>query len=172
VVLFFSVLRNFEFVKTALLPFFLYSALMMLTLARVTSDVPRYLSPFLPVLDVFAGMAIALALLKTPRLARIALVLTISLSLFGTAAWKLNARPPDGVSRGTEILKGLRDQHVSDESLLVPQTDLPMIHYYFPKTTLRGYAGESEMRSELASRRFGGVIYSGFPIRFDRMGAR
>jgi hypothetical protein len=26
-----------------------------------------------------------------------------------------------------------------DKTLLVPQADLPMIHYYFPATRLRGY---------------------------------
>ena len=170
--LYFSLLRTHKVERRAIFPFVMYSLLMMIVLIHVTADVPRYLLPYVPVLDIFAGLTLAVALQKAGARLRIASVAGICVLLFGTAAWKLNARPAAMASRGAAILVLLRDKGVSGESLLVPQTDLPMIHYYFPKTKLRGYADPAEMRADLATGSYAGVLYADLPVRFDKTGER
>jgi hypothetical protein len=47
------------------------------------------------------------------------------------------------------VLEHIRQAKLTDKNLLVPQSDLPMIHYYFPAARLRGYYTPQPMPGDL-----------------------
>jgi hypothetical protein len=46
-----------------------------------------------------------------------------------------------------------------DKTLLVPQADLPMIHYYFPATRLRGYYTAQPTPADLEGFASDAILY-------------
>jgi hypothetical protein len=52
----------------------------------------------------------------------------------------------------------LGERHPEGKKLLVPQDDLPMIHYYFPGANLWGYVDEQEKTAWLTRERFDVVL--------------
>lgn len=123
-------------------PVGIFAALMLLATLRVYTVTPRYSLTFLPVLDVLAGLALLtpLALLRRP--ASLAVV-TLAVTGLGGSAWvQVVCRSRNSNPRSTAVLTYIQQNALENKAVLVPQSDLPALHFYFPAMRLRGYAGE------------------------------
>jgi hypothetical protein len=125
-----------------------YAALMMLATARVLTSTPRYSLLFMPALDIFAALTLVPYLAQLTRRA-VYLGLLLFCACFGVAEYRLLARDHIPDPRPSAVLSFIRENRLEDKALLVPQEDLPMIHYYFPRTHLRGYYGAQPVPSDL-----------------------
>jgi hypothetical protein len=126
----------------------IYAVLMVLATARVLSTTARYSLLFMPALDVFAALTLVPYLATLPRRAIYA-ALGLFCGLFGIQEYRLFVRDRTPDSRPPAVLRYIRENRLQDKALLVPQEDLPMIHYYFPQTHLRGYYGALPAASDL-----------------------
>ena len=144
-------------------PILIYSAVMLLATARVLSETARYSLPFMPALDLFAGLTLApfLASLRRP------VSLGIAGLLVASAVFQVSTHPYHSVARPSAVLDSIRQAKLTDKTLLVPQDDLPMIHYYFPSTRLRGYYTDEPAPSDLKDFRADGILFPGYPIRLE-----
>ncbi|MBZ5610851.1 MAG: hypothetical protein LAP38_21520 [Acidobacteriia bacterium] len=157
-----AVILYFRFCDVAtrrlLFPIFFYAGLMLLVLLRVNTETPRYMLPFLAALQVGAGFTFATIFTKWRLALRSAPAAAIcGLLLWNTTA-QIRAHPILPAPRLASVLASLREQKLTGKKLLVPQDDLPMIHYYFPGTSLRGYVNEQERSAALAHERFDAVL--------------
>jgi hypothetical protein len=116
-------------------PMLIFSLLMLAATARVLSETSRYSLPFMPALDLFSAISIASLY---PALRRPA-VFGLAGLIFAAGVFEASQQPSKTSSRPASILQYIRQNHLTDKTLLVAQSDLPMIHYYFPATKLRGY---------------------------------
>jgi len=146
-----------------LFPFVIYSVLALLAVLRVNSDSPRYLLIFLPALLLTAGISIG-SFISRFRPALAAVWVTM---LCLATAWNTHRQfadhPAWGNRREREVLAFIRDHGLEDKELTVPQSDLPTIHYYFPRTRLHGYADTSEIAS---AGSMDAILYENYPVRF------
>jgi len=140
-------------------PFLIYSLLMLAATARVLSDSARYSLPFMPALDLFAGGILAqfLASLRRPAAFGIAGVLVVGLC--ATAAYEAFSHPVKPDPHPAAVLEHIRRANLTNKALLVPQGDLPMIHYYFPATRLRGYYTPQPVPSDLEGFAPDAILY-------------
>jgi hypothetical protein len=134
-------------------PILTYAALMLIATARVLTSAPRYSLLFMPALDIFAG----LILFASPR--RILLAAMALLSVLLGVDKSLRTRTQD--PRPPAILNYIRENRLEEKTLLVPQEDLPMIHYYFPRMHLHGYTDPNPPSSDSES------LYRGYPVRIQ-----
>jgi Dolichyl-phosphate-mannose-protein mannosyltransferase len=145
-------------------PFVWFALLMVLTLLRVNGEGPRYSTPYLFALDVVAGWMIASALSFYEFKARYAAVLGLIALLGAVSAWKLNSHHPGDNPRLRSILATIHSRGLENMSILAPQDDLPILHYYLPHAELHGYlADPSVKRFALISPNRGVVVYPGDP---------
>jgi hypothetical protein len=160
--------RRLEGHRRVLYPFFAYGALMLATTMRVTTGTPRYALLFQPAFDVLAGCILAAYFLRFRRLATAyALAGILALVLF-TEAWvNLKRHPVVPDSRLSSLLVYVREKHLENSRMLVPQDDVPTLHYYFPNTHLRGYTEQIPRLSRLQDGRADGLLYPGLPLRYE-----
>lgn len=130
-------------------PILIYSALMILATARVITSSPRYSLLYMPALDVFAAFTLVPFLQSMSRRA-IPIVLALLCAVIGVEEYRSGHYSPDLAARG--VLSYVREHGLDDQALLVPQQYLPMVHYYFPRTRLRGYYGTPPTAEEVAGR--------------------
>lgn len=118
-------------------PFVWFSALMMLVLAKVNTDVPRYSTPFMPALDVIAAWMIA-ARLATFRPALRTVSAGAVVGLIGISSWLAVRRP---VSKDEPRLRSAIGQvrTQGNSPVVVPQSVMPEFHYYSPTAQLRPF---------------------------------
>ncbi len=117
-------------------PILIYAVLILAATARVLSDSARYSLPFMPALDLFAAITLAPFLLRSAdRLPSPSPACSWRAAALETST----ASPPDRAAHPSAVLEYIRQANLTDKALLVPQNDVPMIHYYFPRTRLRGY---------------------------------
>jgi len=156
-----------------LYPFLVFAALMLAATLRVTTGAPRYSLPFEPALDVLAGCATAAFLARLPRPAAYAATGVLCIALF-SATWRnLHQRPEvPADSRLPALLAYVRENHLDRSRLLVPQDDLPTIHYYFPATHLKGYTGPAPELSAAVANGTDGILYPGVPVRYRPVTSR
>ena len=142
-------------------PLFLTFGLIMLGITfGVNGDLPRYLLPFLPALHIFVAIAIAAVLAAyTAKIRIIVVVLTCALRLTDTVR-VLSTRSQTADPRPAALLTEIRDFGLENRRLLVPQEDLPSLHYYFPKALLTGYLDPSVSPPEVDA-----ILCTGFPVR-------
>ena len=160
--------RRLEGNRRVLYPFLVYAALMLAATMRVTTATPRYALLFQPAFDVLAGCVLAAYLVRFTRPATAyAVAAVLGLVLF-TETWvNLKRHPVVPDSRLPSLLAYVRDNHLESSRMLVPQADVPMLHYYFPNSQLRGYV---DPIPELATARDGradGLLYPGLPLRYE-----
>lgn len=141
-----------------LLPVLLFAGLMLIALLRVTTETPRYMLPFLPALQVAAGFTFASTLKTTKPLVRNVYAAAICLLLFLNTGAQIRAHPIRPAPRLAALLASLHNQDLTNKKLLVPQDDLPMIHYYLPGILLSGYVSDEERSAMLARERFDVVL--------------
>jgi hypothetical protein len=123
--------------KSRTYPVLVYAALMLAATARVVSSSPRYSLLFMPALDTFAAFTLVPVLMAAPRRVMYG-ALAMFCGLLGIDEYRLFNRNRNQDPRPPAVLKYIRDNRLEEKTLLVPQADLPMIHYYFPRTHLVG----------------------------------
>ncbi len=160
--------RRREAEKRLAYPMLTFAVLMLGATARVLSETARYSLPFMPALDVFAGLTLApiLSLMRKPT--AIALTALTSVGLYAVAFYQLTEHPRNPNPHPSAVLDFIRQAKLTDSAILVPQDDLPMIHYYYSKTQLRGYYGERPTPADLNGFMPDAILYPGYPIRLER----
>jgi hypothetical protein len=123
--------------RRLLAPAVLFGCLMLFVLLRVNSDTPRYMLPFLAPFQFAAGCALASAMQKWKAVHRRAAVAAIVLLVFSDTFAQIQAHPVLPSPRMAAVLDTLRAANLDGKSLLAPQNDVPMIHYYLPRTNAR-----------------------------------
>jgi hypothetical protein len=141
--------------------FLIFGAIMLAAVLRVNSFGLRYMLPFFPALMVFTGCVLAAAMngLKPP--ARWTLVLVLAALVFVDTARQVNARPPEPDPQWLARLAAIRDSRWQGKTLLVPQGEIPTLHFYFQGIVFRGYTEASAIPARLSAQPFDGVIYPG-----------
>ncbi len=122
-------------------PIGLFVVLMLLATLRVLTTTPRYSLTFMPALDLLAGLTLYPSFGTLRRPASFAVVALAVAGLYASA-WLQVARPSHNSNpRSTAVLTYIHQNRLENKTLLVPQADLPGLHYYFPSMRLRGYSG-------------------------------
>ncbi len=119
----------------------LFAVLMLLATLRVFTVTPRYSLTFMPALDVLAGLTLVPSLRTLRRPASFAVVALAVVGLCGYAWFQTSRSFHNSNPRSTAVLTYIHQNQLENKTLLVPQADLPALHYYFPGTRLRGYSG-------------------------------
>ena len=138
---------------------------------RLTSDSQRYAALFLPALFVFAGLSIANAPALKPRLG-FALALTACALVFADSYRQTIAHRFGPDPHSTALVSWLREHPLDGRRVLVPQSDLPTIHYYFPRIQLRSYADAVERAAAQEQGGIDGVLYTNGSISYDQVSNR
>ncbi len=146
-----------------LFPFVIYATFALLAVLRVNSDAPRYLLVFVPALLLMAGISIGLFLGRfRPGIGACIVVLLCLLTAWNTHR-QFKSHPAFGNAREREVLAFIRDHGLEDKELSVPQSEVPTLHYYFPRTRLHGYVDASEIAS---AGQVDATLYENSPLHF------
>jgi len=135
----FALLAGFG--KRRLYPIGLFVVLMLLATLRVLTSTPRYSLTFMPALDVLAGLTLLPSLGTLRRPASFAVVALAIAGLYASAWLQVAHQSHNSNPRSTAVLTYIHQNRLENKTLLVPQADLPALHYYFPGMRLRGYPG-------------------------------
>src|SRR5579862_473841 len=168
-----TILRRPESNRRVLYPFFWYAAMMLVTTMRVTTGSPRYSLLFEPALDVLAGCILAAYLTGLRRpITAYAVAIILSLALFAETWINLQRQPVRPDTRLSSLLVYIRENRLESSRLLVPQTDLPTLHYYFPNSHLLGYTDSEAELPAAQDSSADGLLYPGLPIRYESFSSR
>jgi hypothetical protein len=146
-------------------PFLAYGSLMLLVLLRMSTDAPRYMLPFLPAFHVFTGLTLGGWLAGRRGWGRVGIVAGLLAIVFLNTERQIQAHPATEDPRPRAVLARIAAEHLQAGTLLVPQGDVPVIHYYFPHSRLRGYLEEGAIPAEFSRGAFDAVLYAGYPVR-------
>jgi hypothetical protein len=155
----------------ALVPFAVYSVLILLAVLRVNAEGPRYMTPFFPALLILAGWAAGWMLARGDMPGgtwlRYGSVAAICLLLFWTtrrqiAGYLLHEDP---YQRAT--IAAIQARGLASKTLLVPQVYLPTLHYYFPQAVLHSYLDPAEIPRALDAEPADAVLYPDYPVRLE-----
>jgi hypothetical protein len=149
-------------------PVVLFGALALLALLRVNSESPRYMLPFLPAFQYAAGFTFSDAIRNWKAPLRVAAVLALLGALFSGTLSAVRAHPVQPSPRLNEVLAAVRDANLDGKTLLAPQNDVPMIHYYFPRIHSLGYANNLELQTILAQIACDAILDPGYPVTLKR----
>ena len=152
--------NNGENTKHITYPMLVYAALMVAATARILNSLPRYSLLFMPALDIFAAVTLIPFLMAAPRRVMYA-ALALFFGFFGLDEYRLFNRNHTQDPRPPVVLNYIRENRLQENTLLVPQEDLPMIHYYFPRMHLHGYSDPNPAPSGSDN----GILYRGYPVR-------
>jgi hypothetical protein len=147
--------------KNRTYPVLVYAALMLAATVRVVSGSPRYSLLFMPALDIFAALTLMPFLAAAPRRVLYAVLALFCIS-FGIGEYREGARHRNPDPRPLAVLNYIRENRLEQKTLLVPQEDLPMIHYYFPRAHLRAYYDANPGPSGMDR-----ILYRGYPVRIE-----
>jgi hypothetical protein len=152
-------------------PFVIFGLLAVAATLRITTGTARYGLVFGPALDLAAGFMVAAWLVSLRRALAYAVLAVLCVGLFWNSQHQLSvhARVPN--PRPAAVLAYIPEHQLQNKALLVPQGDLPMIHYYFPLTRLRGYYENSPGASELEGFMADAILYPGYPVRMTSNGS-
>ncbi len=143
-------------------PILMYTVLMLAATARVLSSSPRYSLLFMPALDIFAGLTLVSFLAAASRRAVYATG-TLFCGLLGVNGYRLLTRPRNPDPGPAAVLHYVREKGLENSALLVPQDELPTLHYYFPRAHLRGYSGAEPGPSDLTNFPTKEILYRSSP---------
>ena len=149
-------------------PVVLYGSVMLLVLLRVNSETPRYILPFLPAFQFAAGCTFSDVVRNRKAPLRLSVVLALLLAVFSGTLSAIRARPVQPSPRLNEVLATVRAADLDGNTLLAPQNDVPMIHYYFPRISSLGYVDEQERQAMLAQTACDAVLDPGYPVTLKR----
>src|ERR1700733_15210196 len=131
-------------------PIGLFAVLALAATLRVFTVTPRYSLVFVPALDVLAGLALVPSLGPLRRPASLAVVALAVAGLYANAWYQVAHQPHNPNPRSAAVVTYIHQNELKNKVVLVPQADLPTLHYYFPGTRLRGYFGPAPTASDRA----------------------
>ena len=137
--------------RRLLFPVVLYGGLMLAVLLRINSETPRYLLPLLPALHLLAGFTFAAVVSQRRLILQAGVAVALCLIVLRNTASQIETHAIRPAPSLNAALEGVRRRGLADKKLLIPQRELPMIHYYFPAADLWGYANDDE-RAAIAKR--------------------
>jgi len=146
-------------------PLALFALLLMAATLRVLTSTPRYSLPWMPALDFLAGLALYPAIGRLRRPASFAVVALALVVLYGTACFQVVSHPHKPSPRHAAVLSYIHQKKLENKALLVPQEDLPTLHYYLPGARLRGYYGQMPASSQ--DFHPDAILYPGDPPRLE-----
>lgn len=146
----------------AAIPFLLFGAMMLLITLPVRTDVPRYVLPFLPALEVFAAMVLSAVVVRW-RFAGLATA--AACAALALSAWAGSSAHPvqSGPNRFDRLIAEVRERNLGSRRLLVSQYDVPTLHYYFPNADLTSYTEEPLV----ADAAYDALIRDTDPVRIE-----
>ncbi len=118
-------------------PFVWFGGLMLLTLAKVNAEGPRYSTPFMAALETIAAWTIAAQLARLrPALRNVAVVTIVA--LIGISSWVAvqSHRPSDNPELRLAFSR-VRIQGAVP--VVIPQVMMPQFHYYTPAAQLHPF---------------------------------
>ncbi|MCC6392550.1 MAG: glycosyltransferase family 39 protein [Bryobacterales bacterium] len=157
--------------RRALSPVLLYAMLMLVLLLRVNTGTPRYMTPFLPAFHIFTGFLLAgfLSAALPPSRAFLAAAALCLLLAWNTQR-QIQAHPLPRDLRTPEVLQLLGAQRPDAKPLLIPQEDIPTLHYYLPHLPVKPYLPDQFPSPELlAGGDYSALLYPGYPVRFRKL---
>jgi hypothetical protein len=157
------------FRKPEIYPVGIFAALMLTATLRVLTSTPRYSLTFLPALDLLAGLALVPSLGPLRRPASFAVVALAVAGLYANAWYQVVRQPHNPNPRSAAVVTCIHQNELENKAILVPQADLPTLHYYFPAVRLRGYFGPAPTASDREGFAGDAILYAGDPVRVDRI---
>ena len=139
--------------------FLYFAVLMILITLGVLTDEPRYLLPFLPVLAVFAAWTIGSWIQRWPARRQAIAALFVCALMFANTNLYVTRHPVITNLRAIRLLTAVRQQHLERSTIILPQQELPMVHYYHPQTKLKSYTDPDSLRSLTASSDAQAIVY-------------
>jgi hypothetical protein len=134
--------------RSNIYPVGLFAALMLVATLRVFTSTPRYSLTFVPALDLIAGLALVPSLGPLRRPASLAVVALAIAGLYGNAWYQVVRKPHGPNPHSAAVVTYIHQNGLENKAVLAPQTDIPTLHYYFPRMRLRGYLGTSPTMSD------------------------
>ena len=153
--------------RRMLLPFGLFALLMIAAVFRVNGDSARYTLPFMPALDVLAGVGIGCRLASMSRTTAAVVLGVLCVGLFCSRWYSLRSRPLGDGAGDRQVLAWVHDHGLEHSRLLVPHDELPMLHYYFPNASITGYTDDSSLAADRARGGFAAILWPGEPLRYE-----
>jgi hypothetical protein len=92
--------------------------------------------------------------------------------MFAAAQYQTLAHRPYSNPRSTAVLSFIHQNYLDNKGLLVPQDDLPMLHYYLPASRLKGYYTFYPEHSDRSEFKPDAVLYRSYPVEFEVMQPR
>jgi len=144
-------------VRRVALPFLLFGGLTLLVLARVANDTARYDLPYFQAFNFFTGLVLTVAIYDFKPLVRnLVIAGTAAACLFTTwFAMQSTREIPSSVPR---VLEAVRRDGLTSASILAPQNLVPVLHYYFPESRLRGYGDAAPTSDDLRAAAYDAII--------------
>ena len=142
-----------------LTPFAVFSIMMALAIFRVNSATPRYTLPLLPGVVLLSAFATGMLAARIRPVLRLTTVVLICAAMFMTSWLYFRSSAPVPAGGAEALLAFLHERGSSQRTLLVPHSDLPMLHYYFPKSRFKTYYDEAEIPEQIRSGALEGVIF-------------
>jgi hypothetical protein len=148
-------------VRRVALPFLLFGGLTLLVLARVANDTARYDLPYFQAFNLFTGLVLTAAIWKFKPLVRnLAIAGTAAACLFTTWIAMQSTREitPSPVP---QVLEAVRRDGLASASILAPQDLVPVLHYYFPESRVRGYRDAAPTSDDWAAAAYDAIVEPG-----------
>ncbi len=132
--------RNVE--ARAVEPFAWFGALMLVVLAKVNAEGPRYSTPFMAALEVIAAWMVASQLARLgPTLRTVSAVSIVA--LIGASSWfAINRHRPSDDLPLRYAIDWVRSRGATP--VAIPQVMMPQFHYYTPAAQLRPFLSSWE----------------------------
>ena len=122
-------------------PFVIYCALFLMTTSLNRSPQPRFLSSLIAALAVIVGASIGMLATRARRITSI-VALGIVIAILGSSFFRLSSAQQaanDIVYETDDLLVAHLRAKLPAAGILAPQAYLPMLNWYFPDATVRGY---------------------------------
>jgi uncharacterized membrane protein len=150
----------------AAVPAMLVGVLMLASVLRVVSTDYRYTTMYFPAFELVAAMSLAHVLVRARRVAAYVLAVAACIALLWSSEghFKIASRETDRAAWA--MIDFVRSENLGTRRMLVPQSTVPVLHFYFPEAVLRGYETEQEAAALSAAGKFDGVLSSTPQWRF------
>ena len=150
---------------SVLTPFAVFTLLMAAAIFTVRTNMARYALPVWPGAVLLAGFAAGLAMAKWRTMARVAATGLLCAAMLATTWPSVRANLPRLDTRVVSMLALVRERHLEQARMLAPHSDVPMLHYYFPRAKLMQYADDAAVPDPVGVN-VDGVIDRSNPARW------
>jgi hypothetical protein len=148
-------------------PFLLFGVLMLAVMLKVYATSPRYALPFHGSLMVFAGLVLGSVLEGWAPPAKWVTSAVMCSAVIASTWHYLQMHPSRPNLRSQQILQTVNAHPLDGRRVLVPQGDVTLFHYYFPRVSLKLYRNDVEKQAALAAGGIDAVIAEGEPVRLE-----